>query len=157
MAAASGSDQCHHCQGYGLFRKDCPKLVQKKRPTKWKKRGPKPGGGSGSSQKWCSYHETASHGDSDCHKQKELKQKELNQLATNLALLNIKPQAGEFPNIGSALVAQNPQPEPEPEPITFGFSCCGMGTSLAGAQAAATTTAAPTCLLYTSPSPRDRG
>ena len=37
MAAASGSDQCHHCQGYGHFRKGCPKLVQKKRPTKWKK------------------------------------------------------------------------------------------------------------------------
>ena len=110
MAAASGSGQCHHCQGHGHFRKDCPKLVQKKRPTKWKKkRGPKPGGGSGSSQKSCSYHKTASHGDSDCHKQKEL-----NQLAANLALLNIKPQAGQFPNIGSAHVAQNPQPEPEP-------------------------------------------
>ena len=55
MAAASGSDQCHHCQGCGHFQKDCPKLVQKKRPTKWKnKRGPKPGGGSGSSRKWCS-------------------------------------------------------------------------------------------------------
>ena len=29
LAAASGSDQCHHCQGYGHFRKDCPKFVQK--------------------------------------------------------------------------------------------------------------------------------
>ena len=93
MAAASGSDQGHKCQGYGHFRKDCPKLVQKKRPTKWKKkRGPKPGGGGGSSKKWCSYHKTPSHGDSDCHKQKEL-----NQLAANLALLNMKTAGWAIP------------------------------------------------------------
>ena len=71
--------------------------MQKKRPTKWKKkRDPKPGGGSGSSQKWCSYHKTASHDDSDCHKQKELKQKELNQLAA-MALRNINRSLGKSP------------------------------------------------------------
>ena len=47
---------------------------RRKRPTgkkHWKKG--KKGGGGGGQQKWCSYHNTTNHADSECNKQKELR------------------------------------------------------------------------------------
>jgi len=85
------TDQCHQCKEYGHFQRDCPKRAQK-RPTgkkHWKK-GMK-GGGGGGQQKWCSYHNTTNHADSECNKQKELK--ELKGLAANIAWLKSAAQA----------------------------------------------------------------
>lgn len=120
--AASSTDQCHQCKEYGHFQRDCPKRAQK-RPTgkkHWKK-GMK-GGGGGGQQKWCSYHNTTNHADSECNKQKELK--ELKGLAANIAWLKSAAQA--TPSLGSAHVAQASQPEP----TTFGFSFNALGASL---------------------------
>lgn len=66
--AASSTDQCNQCKEYEHFQRDCPKRVQK-RPTgkkHWKKG--KKGGGGGAQQKWCSYHNTTTHADSECNK-----------------------------------------------------------------------------------------
>ena len=137
MAAASSSDQCHHCKASGHFKRDCPKLAKKNRSNTGMKKGKKSGGGD-PSPKWCSYHKTATHSDAQCHKQKELQQ-----LAANLALLRSSEQ--RFANIGSALLAQTPQPEPQPEPQTFGFSFSAVGASLVEATAStATSASAPT-------------
>ena len=37
MAAASSSDQCHHCKAYGHFKRDYPKLAQKNRSNRGRK------------------------------------------------------------------------------------------------------------------------
>ena len=122
--AASSTDQCHQCKEYGHFQRDCPKQVQKQRPKRGKKhwKKGKKGGGGGGQQKWCSYHNTTSHADSECNKQKELK--ELKGLAANLAMLQTAVQAN--PSFGNAHLAQAPQPEP----TTFGFSFNALGASL---------------------------
>ena len=69
MAAASRSDQCHQCKAFGHYQRDCPGVaktnVSKKKPKTGKK------GRSGDpSPRWCSYHKTNSHSDSQCHKKK---------------------------------------------------------------------------------------
>ena len=86
--AASSSVQCHRCQVYGNFQRNCPQQVQKNRPKpgekKWKK---KRGGGGGSAQpKWCTYHNTTTHSDAECQEQQEVranKQNELQGLVAN--------------------------------------------------------------------------
>ena len=132
MAAASSSDQCHHCKASGHFKRDCPKLAQKNRSNRGKK-GKKSKGGD-HSPKWCSYHMAATHSDAQCHKQKELQH-----LTANLAPLWSSEQ--RFANIGSALLVQTPQPEPQPEPKTFGFSFSAVGASLVEATASTSTSA----------------
>ena len=94
MAAASSSDRCHHCKASDHFKRECPKLAQKNRYNRGKKKGKKRKGGD-PSPKRCSYHKTATHSDAQCHKQKGLQQ-----LAANLALLRSSEQ--RFANIGSA-------------------------------------------------------
>eukprot|EP00752_Nemacystus_decipiens_P010530 g9376.t2 len=152
MAAASSTDQCHHCKAYGHFQRDCPQQVRKNRSSQ---RGKKPGkhkrGSGGSGQpKWCSYHNTTSHSDAECHKQLALrtnKQKELQGLAANLALLQSAAHAG-FSNPGGAHLVQSspaaaaaaPAPlaqsspaaaAPAPtEPPSFGFSYSALISSL---------------------------
>ena len=81
MAAASSSDQCHHCKASGHLRRDCPKLARKHRSNRGKKKDKKSKGGD-PLPKWCSYRKTATHSDSQCRKQKELQQ-----LVPNLAIL----------------------------------------------------------------------
>lgn len=143
MAASLRDVQCYNCQEYGHYSGDCPKPSQKKHPAKGKKKGRKKGGG-GSSQKWCSLHKTTSHSDAECHKQKEQKEKELEKLAANLALLNTRSSDNRYPAIGSAYVAHG-GPEPAAEPVKFGFSFCAIGTSQGEANASsATPGSAPT-------------
>ena len=135
MAAASSSDQCHHCKASGHFKRDCPKRAQRNPSNRGKMKGKKSNGGD-HSPKWCSYHKTATHSDAQRHKQKEFQQ-----LAANLALLRSSEQ--RFVNIGSALLAQTPQPEPQLEPQTFGFSFSAVGVSLVEATALTTSASAP--------------
>ena len=79
MAAASRSDQCHQCKAFGHYQRDCPGVAKTNGSNRKPKKGKK--GRSGDpSPKWCSYHKTNSHSDSQCHKKKEL-----NQLAAHLA------------------------------------------------------------------------
>ena len=49
MAAASSSNQYHHCKASGHFKRDCPKLAQKNRFNREKK-GKKSKGGDPSSK-----------------------------------------------------------------------------------------------------------
>ena len=114
-------------QSFGHYQRDWPGVAKtngsKRRPKKGKKfrsGDPLP--------KWCSYHKTNSHSDSQCHKKKELKQ-----LAAHLAELRSTDQA-RVANIGSAHLAQTSQPDPP----SFGFSFSAMGASLV--EAAASTT-----------------
>ena len=39
MAAATSSDQCHHCKASSHFKRDCPKLAQRNRSNRGKKKG----------------------------------------------------------------------------------------------------------------------
>lgn len=110
MTVASSNDQRHQCQAYGHFKRDCPALVKKSRSKPGKKKAKKRGG-IDPSPRWCSYHETNTHRDAECHKQKEIRG-----LAAHLALLAPSDRA-HFANIGSAHLAQLPQPDP----TTFGF------------------------------------
>ena len=114
MAAASSSDQCHHCQASGHFIRDCPKLSQMNRSNRGKKKDKKSKSGD-PSPKWWSYHKTATQSDAQCHKQTELQQ-----LGANLALLRSSEQ--RFANIGRAFLAQTPQPGPQPDLQAFEFS-----------------------------------
>ena len=41
MAAASSTDQCHHCKTSGHFKCDCPKFAQKNRSNRGNKNGKK--------------------------------------------------------------------------------------------------------------------
>ena len=69
MAAASRSDQCHQCKAFGHYQRDCPGVAK----TSGSKRKPKKGKKSRSgvpSPKWCSYHKTNLHSDSQCHKKR---------------------------------------------------------------------------------------
>ena len=95
MAAASRIDQYHQCKAFGHYQRDSPGVAKmngsKRKPKKGKK------GRSGDpSRKWCSYHKTNSHSDSQCHTEKELKQ-----LAAHLADLRSTDQA-RLANFGSA-------------------------------------------------------
>ena len=82
-----------------------------------RRRGKAKGGGGNYQPKWCSEHNTTKHSDAECSKQKELQG-----LAANLALLQQAGQAN-FLNIGSAHLAQSSPTQPsEPEPTTFGLS-----------------------------------
>eukprot|EP00903_Cladosiphon_okamuranus_P015234 g14080.t1 len=121
-------------------------------------------------QKWCSYHNTKSHSDAECQKQRELrenKQKELKGLAANLALLQAAGQANlgqaNFANLGSAHLAhsspavaqQGPppavaQPGP-PEPTSFGFSFSALGTSLAEVASSSSPSQPPSAATTTTP------
>jgi len=111
MTATSGEGKdscckaCGHCQRSGTQNKG-----------KWKK-GKKD---KDSSQKWCSLHKTTSHSDSECFKQKELEN-----LKANLALLDTKSSGTIYPEIGSAYVAHG-GPEPKGKPVKFGFSFCAI-------------------------------
>ena len=79
MTPAFRSDQCHQCKALGHYQRDCPRVAKTNCSTRKLKKGKK--GRSGDpSPKWCSYHKTNSHSDSQCHKKKEL-----NQLAAHLA------------------------------------------------------------------------
>ena len=72
MAAASRSNQCHQRKAFGHHQR-CLGVAK----TNGSKRKPKKGkkGRSGDpSPKWCSYHNTNSHSDFQCHNKKELKQ-----------------------------------------------------------------------------------
>ena len=113
--AASGSDQCHQCKAFGHYRSDCPQ-VTKTNGSESKPKKDKKGRSGDPSPKWCSYHKTNSHGDSQC-----LKKKELKQLAAHLADL-------------SAHLAQTSQPYRP----TFGFSFSAIGASLVEAAASST-------------------
>ncbi|CAB1097546.1 unnamed protein product [Ectocarpus sp. CCAP 1310/34] len=112
MAVASDTDQCRRCKAYGHFQRDSPQQVQKSRPKQSKKKGANKRGSGGSVQpKWCSYHNTKTHSDAECQKQKEIrenKQKELEGLAANLALLQSAGHANfmQLSTIGSAHLAQ---------------------------------------------------
>ncbi|CAB1104785.1 unnamed protein product [Ectocarpus sp. CCAP 1310/34] len=152
MAVASDTDQCRRCKAYGHFQGNYPQQVQKSRPKQSKKKGANKRGSGGSVQpKWCSYHNTKTHSDAECQKQKEIrenKQKELEGLAANLATL---PSAGhanflQLSNIGSAHLAQSSptvaQQAPS-EPTSFGFSFNALGTSLAEATSSSASSQPP--------------
>ena len=110
MTSDTGTGSC--CKECGHCKTDGPRTKKK-----WKK-GKK---GSGDGQpRWCSYHNTTTHTDDECHKPKELRG-----LAANLALLQSSN------NVGSAHLAQ----QQGSEPSTFGFSFSAMGESLAEASA----------------------
>ena len=83
MATASRIDQCHQCEAFGHYQRDCPGVAKTNGSKRKSKKGKK--GRSGDpSPKWCSYHKTNSHRDTQCHKQWELKQ-----LAAPLAELRL--------------------------------------------------------------------
>ena len=135
MAVASSTDQYHQCKEYEHFKRDSPQQVQKSRPKRGKKKGKgKQGGGGNYQPKWCSERNTTTHIDAECNKQKEFrdkKQKELQGLAENLALLQQAGQANLL-NIRSVHLAQSAPAQPsQPEPTTFGFSFSALGASLA--------------------------
>eukprot|EP00903_Cladosiphon_okamuranus_P019283 g17724.t1 len=142
--AASRSDQCNRCKGYGHFERDCPTPApppssragnagKGKKPRK--KRGV---GGTGES-KWCSLHRTRTHSDAECKAQHQKKQEELKGLAANLALLGL---AGPT-NVSHPSQAAAPQATPAPsEPTTFGFSFNALGGSAAAAAAPAASASA---------------
>ena len=154
--AASSSDQCRRCKGYGHFERDCPtsgpppssragNAGKGKKPRK--KRG---GGGTGES-KWCSLHRTRTHSDAECKAQHLKKQEELKGLAANLALLGVAGPPS-VAHLGSAHLAQ-PSPAAAPqapqapsEPTTFGFSFNALGASAApaAAPAASASSSSPT-------------
>ncbi|CAB1110628.1 unnamed protein product [Ectocarpus sp. CCAP 1310/34] len=152
MAVASDTDQCRRCKAYGHFQRDCPQQVQKSRPKQSKKKGANKRGSGGSVQpKWCSYHNTKTHSDAECQKQKEIrenKQKELEGLAANLALLQSVGHTNflQLSNIGSAQLAQSSptvaQQAPS-EPTSFGFSFNALGTSLAEATSSSASSQPP--------------
>lgn len=107
--------------GTGSCCKECGNCKTDGQTTKkkWKK-GKKKGSGDGQ-PKWCSYHNTTTHSDDECHKQKELKG-----LAASLALLQSAGNTNNS-NVGTANLAQHQGSEPS----TFGFSFSAMRDSLA--------------------------
>ena len=121
--------------GKGQCCKECGHCKRDETPTnkgkKWKKGN---NGNSGGEPKWCSYHHTKTHSDTECHKQREI-----NAIANATAKANLavskRPNQADFPNVGSAHLTQPAQPEP----TTFGFSFSAMGASLAEAAASPNT------------------
>eukprot|EP00903_Cladosiphon_okamuranus_P015299 g14134.t1 len=154
--AASSSDQCRRCKGYGHFERDCPmsgpppssragKAGKDKKPRK------KRGGGGTWQSKWCSLHRTTTHSDVECKAQHLKKQEELKGLAANLALLHLAGPTNPA-HLGSAHLAQlsqavAPQASQDPsERLTFGFSFDALGAPAApaAAPAASASAASPT-------------
>ena len=72
MAATFNNVQCHRCKAYGHNQSTFPGVAKAQCPKPRKRKGK--GEAADPSPKWCSYHKTNSHSDSDCYKQKELKQ-----------------------------------------------------------------------------------
>ena len=137
MAAASSSNQCHHCKASDHFKRDYPKLAQKNRSNRGKKKGKKakvailrPSGVPTTRPPPTVIHNVTGRRSS-------------NSWLRNLALLRSSEQ--RFVIIGSALLAQTLQPEPQPEPQTFGFSFSAVRASWVEATAStATLASAPT-------------
>ena len=120
MAAASRSDQCHQCKAFGHYQRDSPRVAKTNGSKRKLKKGKK--GRSGDpSPKWCSYHKTNTHSDSQCHKKRSS-----SSWLRILADFRSTDRA-RLANIARAHLAQTFQPDPP----TFGFSFSAMGASLA--------------------------
>ena len=143
---ASSSDQCHRCNEFGHFQRDCLKSAQPSRPTKGKKPGKERGSRGSGQSKWCSFHRTKSHSKTDCKAQQDKrdkkKQEELRGLAANLALFQA-PGLASFSHLAQPFQAAAPQASQAPsEPTTFGFSFNALGASAAPAASPAASASA---------------